>query len=147
MTREMIHRGWKETFQMTMNEDGRWTWEPFWEEHWKMIDDYNELARLWNKHLPLINGRTQPIGRPVAASEAQQVAVLKLRRAGRSLRGIAEDTSLSFSTVRTIVGRRNGTDRTTVKHRARIELDRQQAASRKRRKRTGEGLCCAIVPH
>jgi hypothetical protein len=36
----------------------------------------------WNKYLPLINGRRQPVGRPLAASEAQQAAVLKLRKGG-----------------------------------------------------------------
>ena len=37
----------------------------------------------------MINGRTQPVGRPLAASEAQQATVRKLRKAHRSLRWIA----------------------------------------------------------
>lgn len=32
---------WKETFGMTITEDGSWTWEPFWDEHNALIDDYN----------------------------------------------------------------------------------------------------------
>ena len=37
--------------------------------------------------------------------------MLKLHKAGKSLRGIVDETSLSLQTVRTIVGRKNGTDR------------------------------------
>jgi hypothetical protein len=35
--------------------------------------------------------------------------VLELRKAGRSLRGIVDDTNLGLSTVRTIVGKANDT--------------------------------------
>ena len=66
--------------------------------------------------------------------------MLKLRKRGRSLRGIADDTSLGFPTVRTIVGQMNGTDRTTQKHRGRIEIDRLQLARWKRQRRTGNAL-------
>jgi hypothetical protein len=45
-----------------------------------------------------------------------------------SLRGIVEEMTLGFSTVRTIIGKVNGTDRTTNKHRGRIEVDRQRLA-------------------
>jgi hypothetical protein len=55
----------------------------------------------------------RPVGRPLAASEAQCAQVLSLRRKGTSLREIAEETNLSFQTVRTIVGRKRGTERTT----------------------------------
>src|SRR5262245_27378301 len=84
----------------------------------------------WNKYLPVINGRTQPVGRPLQASEVQVAAVRKLRKAGRSLRWIAEATSLGLNTVRTIVDKVDGTDRTSRKHRDRVErteIDRQQA--------------------
>jgi hypothetical protein len=83
---------WCETFEMEMTEDGTWKWKRFWNEHKVLIDNYNALVRDWNKYLPLINGRTQPVGRPLAASEAQVAEVLKLRKRGRSLRGIADDT-------------------------------------------------------
>jgi hypothetical protein len=56
----------------------------------------------------LINGRIQPVGRPLAASAAQCAEVLKLHKAGRSLRGIVEDTNLGLNTVRTIVGKAHG---------------------------------------
>jgi DNA-binding CsgD family transcriptional regulator len=54
---------------------------------------------------PVINGHAQPVGRPLAASEAQQATVRRLRKAGKSLRWIAEETSLGLNTVRTIVGK------------------------------------------
>lgn len=134
---------WAETFNMTQTESGGWTWKPFWEQWAKLLDDYNGLVRLWNKYLPIINGRTQPVGRPLAASEAQVAQVRKLRKAGRSLRWIAEEMSLGLNTVRTIVGKVNGTDRTTRKHREhveRVEIDRAQAIRWKRQKRTGDAL-------
>ena len=106
---------------MVQTESGNWTWRPFWDEHDAVIDDYNDLVGSWNKYLYLINGRMQPVGRPLAASEAQCETVRKLRKAGKSLRWIAEETTLGLNTVRTIVGKANGTDRTTKHHRARID--------------------------
>jgi hypothetical protein len=100
-------------------------------------------VRDWNRVLPLINGHRQPVGRPLGASEAQIIHVPKLRKAGRSLRGIADDTSLGLPTVRTIVAQMSRSDRTTRKHRARperIEIDRHQVARWKRQRRTGNAL-------
>jgi hypothetical protein len=133
---------WKETFGMVMTESGGWTWAPFWDERSKIIDAYNNLAQRWNKYLPLINGQSRNVGRPLAASEAQVDTVRKLRKAGRSLRGIAEDTSLGLDTVRTIVGQMHLKDRTTNKHRQRIErIDlREEMASWKRQRRSGGAL-------
>jgi transposase len=82
----------------------------------------------------------QSVGRPLAASEAQCAQVSKLRKAGTSLRGIAEETGLGLNTVRTIVGKANGTDRTTKGWRERIEPDRAQATRWKRQRRTGNAL-------
>jgi hypothetical protein len=98
--------------------------------------------RRWNKYLPVINREPRNVGRPLAASEAQVVQVRKLRKAGRSLRHIAEDTSLSVDTVRTIVGKMNGNDRTTTKHRQRLERidERQRLVKWKRQRRTGDAL-------
>jgi hypothetical protein len=83
-------------------------------------------VRDWNKYLPRINGEPRNVGRPLAASEAQVVQVLKLRQQGYSLRDIADETSLGLSTVRTIVAQKNGTDRTSKRHRQRIELAARQ---------------------
>jgi hypothetical protein len=138
---EVIER-WCESFGMRMTDDGAWTWEPFWDEHWQNIDDYDNLVRLWNKYLPLISGRMQPVGRALAASEAQVAEALRLRKRGRSLRGIAEDLTLGLNTVRTIISKGNGTDRATRKHRQRLERVElgQQMAHWKRQRRTGNAL-------
>jgi uncharacterized coiled-coil DUF342 family protein len=130
----------KETFGMTQTERGAWTWEPFWDAHDDLVHEYNDLVHRWNKYLHLINGRTQPVGRPLAASEAQVATVQRLHKGGKSLRWIAEETNLGLNTVRTIVGKISGVDRTTKKHQARIEVDRAQATRWKRQKRTGDAL-------
>jgi hypothetical protein len=60
-----------------------------------------------------------------------------------SLRGIVEELTLGFQTVRTIVAQKDKRDRTTTKHRQRlerIEIDRQQVAKWKRQKQTGAAL-------
>ena len=79
-------------------------------------------------------------GRPLAASVAQAATVTKMHKAGKSLRGIAEETGLGLSTVRTIVGRINRSDRTTKKRWQRIQLDKTEQAHWKSRKRTGDAL-------
>jgi hypothetical protein len=134
---------WRETFGMVIT-DGGLTWEPWWNEHKQLVADYNKLVRRWNQYLPLINREPRNVGRPLAASDAQVAEVRKLRKAGRSLRGIAEDTGLSLDTVRTIVGKMSGGDRTTRKHRVRAGLERidlrAQMATWKRQQRTGDAL-------
>jgi hypothetical protein len=127
---------WKEAFQMVESESGGWTWAPFWDEHHAIVAEHNKLVAQWNRYVPLLN--LQPVGRPLLASEAQCAQVRRLRKAGHSLRGIADETNLGLNTVRTIVGKANGTDRTTKQRR--IEIDRNAAAGRKRQKRTGDAL-------
>lgn len=127
---------WKETFRMTTAKGGGWTWEPFWDEYAELIDEHNKLIRKWNRYLPLI--RQQPPGRPLAASDDEVEFVLRLRKAGRSLRAIMEETGLSFQTVRTIVGKAAMTDRTTARWR-RIAI-RQEQARWSRQKRDGDAL-------
>jgi transposase len=63
-----------------------------------------------------------PVGRPLAASEAQCDQVRKLHKGGKSLRWITEETGLGLGTVRTIVDKAEGTDRTANKHRGRINI-------------------------
>jgi Helix-turn-helix domain of resolvase len=53
--------------------------------------------------VPVLNAGVQDVGRPLAASEAQAATVTKLHKAGKSLRAIVDETSLSPRTVRTIV--------------------------------------------
>jgi hypothetical protein len=133
---------WKEAFGMEMTDAGAWTWKPFWNQHSEIVAEHNKLVHKWNKYLPLINRQPRNVGRPLAASEAQVGEVQKLRKMGRSLRGIAEDTSLGLDTIRTIVGKMSGRDRTARKHRSWLERidDRQHQAAWKRQRRTGDAL-------
>jgi lambda repressor-like predicted transcriptional regulator len=96
---------------MVQTESGGWTWAPFWNEYDALIERHNDLVRRWNKFVPLINDRKPPIGRPLAASEEERDLVLRLRKAGKSLRAIAEEAEVGFSTVRTIIDKANGSDR------------------------------------
>ena len=75
---------------------------------------YKELVKDWNAAVGDLNAKVapRPVGHPLAASEAQVTEVMKLRKRGASLRDIAEETSLSLSTVRTIIGNENRTTRT-----------------------------------
>jgi hypothetical protein len=132
---------YRDTFGMVETDSG-WTWEPWWNEHKQLVADYNKLVRLWNQCLPLINKQPRNVGRPLAASDAQVVEVHKLRRAARSLRGIAEDTGLGLDTVRTIVDKMSGKDRATKKHRDQLErIDlRPRMATWKRQHRAGDAL-------
>jgi hypothetical protein len=31
---------WRETFEMELTDEG-WSWQPFWDEHWKLVDRLN----------------------------------------------------------------------------------------------------------
>jgi transposase len=130
---------WCEAFGMVLTDKG-WTWSPFWDEYAKLTEDYSALVRQWNRALPILNAGLQDVGRPLAASDAQVAVVLKLRKAGHSLRAIVDETNLTLRTVRTIVERKRGVDRTTKARRQRIEIDKQQRAHWKARKRTGDAL-------
>jgi hypothetical protein len=88
--------------------------------------------------------KRRPVGRPIAASEAQQDEVLRLRKQGRSLRAIAEETGLGLRTVVTITGKGEETDRTTMKLLQRIVPDRAAALRDKARTRAIKGLPKAI---
>ena len=85
---------------MVLNDNGQWTWEPFWKENWELVDEYNDLVKRWNRAVPISNAGSQDVGRPLAASDARIAVVLRLHKAGKSLRGIADETSLSLRTVR-----------------------------------------------
>jgi transposase len=103
-----------------------------------------KLLRDWNKFIPEYNAvvRARTHGRPLAASEAQQRQVLALRKGGTSLREIVNITGLSLRTVRTVIGKADGTDRTTrrTNELRRLELNRAAMASYRARKRTRDAL-------
>jgi transposase len=81
-----------------------------------------------------------PIGRPIAASDAQIANVRKLRKGGMSLRNIATETNLGMQTVRTIIGKAAGSDRATMKRLERLDPERADLAAWKARKRTMDAL-------
>lgn len=55
----------------------------------------------------------RPPGRPLGASEYQAATVMALHADGHSLRAIAAETGMGVRTVRTVVEKAKGTDRTT----------------------------------
>jgi hypothetical protein len=60
------------------------------------------------------------------------------------LRDIADETSLALSTVRTIIGRDNRSDRTTIKRLQRLDPMNAAAIAAKARKRTRDALPAQI---
>jgi hypothetical protein len=129
-----------QSLDMQRDENGEWEWQPFWDDFHKLVDKYLSLVRRWNRHMG--QSDTNPPGRPLAADAYQIEKVRQLHEQGESLRAIAGETELSLRTVRTIVGRWNGNDRTTEKYRKRlqIEIDRKQETHWKQIKRTGDAL-------
>jgi hypothetical protein len=117
---------WKQAFDMVQDADGSWMWSRSFVEGDEWFEKYRALVRDWNKFVGEYNAVVRPrnVGRPLAASEAQVAQVRKLHKAGKSLRAIMDETSLSLQTVRTVVDQGNGVDRTTRKHLARIDPDR-----------------------
>src|SRR5215204_5209557 len=98
-----------EVFDMQQGEGGAWLFDPsqstLWEQHDDLWKKHQVLIRQWNKFVSRYNAVISPRerGRPIAASDAQQAEVLKRRKAGETLRGIAAATGLTPGTVRTIV--------------------------------------------
>lgn len=82
---------------------------------------------------------------PLDASSAQCAVVLKLRKTGKSFRAVADQTGLSLQTVRTIVGRDAGTDRTSAGRLQRIQLDKAASNRERARKRTRDALPRAMA--
>jgi DNA repair exonuclease SbcCD ATPase subunit len=132
---------WIEAFEMELTDSG-WTWSPFIEKYKDIHARYTALVRQWNAAVGSFNSVVahRNIGRPLAASEAQRTQVLKLHKAGKSLRAIVEETSLGFQTVRTIVAQGEGRDRTTIKHYERIGVDRREMLAERSRKRARDIL-------
>ena len=137
---------WIEAFGMEMNEDGVYALnrELLLDQHTKLRETHNKLLRRWNKFVGEYNSTVAPrdLGRPLQASEAQVKEVRKLRKRGGSLRAIAEQTGLGIQTVRTIVGKDTGTDRTGKRANLlrKREIDRLRAAEYRAQKRTRDGL-------
>ncbi len=144
--------GWIEAFGMELNEDGIYDFgrDLLLDQHSKLTEKHNKLLREWNKFVGEYNSTVAPrgIGRPLQASEAQVKEVRKLRKFRElrkhksSLRDIAEQTGLSLRTVRTIVGKDAGTDRTGKRANLlrKREINRLRAAEYRAQKRTRDQL-------
>jgi hypothetical protein len=139
---------WIEVFEMQKGESGKWIFDPgylqWWDEDTRLHGEYMKLIKDWNKFVTRYNATVnpKPIGRPLAASEAQQKDVLKRRKAGASLRALAEATSLSVRTVRSILAQKKRTNKLR-----RIEFDRQRAAAYRARLRGRNALPQQITEH
>jgi multidrug resistance efflux pump len=127
-----VIEAWIEAFRMVQGDNGNWNYDEWTANCVEYRERYIELLKDWNRFVPLYNAAVAPqqrnFGRPLGADKAQRAAVLKLHAKGTSLRGIAEELELGVRTVRTIVDQRDGVDRTTVKHLARIDPDRKEEA-------------------
>jgi hypothetical protein len=113
------------TFDLVLNDNGEWENGEFINEHNLLIDKYNELLSRYNKLVRDYNHHAvvpQPVGRPIAASEAQQAEVAKHHKRSKVARWIAEEMALSRRTV-TIIGKLDGSDRTGNQHRRRLGLE------------------------
>jgi hypothetical protein len=135
---------WIEGFEMQMDANGDWRWVQWITAMQDMYEAYMALKRKWNALVPRYNAVIAPkgLGRPLQASDAQQREVRRLRKAGGSLRAIVKATGLSIRTVRTVIGKAEGTDRTTKRTNKlrRLELNRSCMAAYRTRKRTRDAL-------
>jgi hypothetical protein len=133
---------WIEAFGMELDERGNWTYAKWLSAGEMWHDKYVTVVQEWNRFVPEYNAtvRRRNVGRPLAASDAQRENVLKLRKAGKSLRAIAEETSLGLNTVRTIVDQRDQCDRTSLKHLERIRRDMGEKRTWQSRKRARDSL-------
>jgi hypothetical protein len=120
-------RRWQESFGMVQDAQGYWTWAPWVEKLIKIEEEYWDLNRAYVKlwRYARVSIFPRPMGRPLAASEEQRRTVLKRRKAGESIRSIAENMELSVRTVRTVIDKKNGADRTTLSRWQRIDPDRR----------------------
>jgi hypothetical protein len=132
---------WIDVFDMQQNEDGTWIFDPsqseLWERHETLTADHRKLIREWNKFVGEYNATVspRPVGRPLAASAAQQAEVLRRRKAKQSLRAIAAATSLSLRTVQTILAKKKRSAGLRRK-----EFDRLRAAAYRAKRRLRDSL-------
>jgi hypothetical protein len=141
---------WREAFDMELGDNGLWNFMGWVKARDAEREAYAEILRDWNKFVPEYNAavRARSLGRPLAASEVQQREVLKLRKAGKSLRAIVTLTGLGIRTVRTILGKADGTDRTSKRTNElrKLELNRASMATYRARKRTRMRCQSASMP-
>jgi hypothetical protein len=144
---ENLIEHWIALGDMHQNEDGLYVWDndaTGWAKAVEWRDKYVKVVREWNKYVGEYNAVQKPrnIGRPLGASDAQCADVLKRHEQGQSLRFISEATNLGLRTVRTIVDRKRGTDRTSRRHEQfkRIVLEREELRQLDAKKRGTDAL-------
>jgi hypothetical protein len=117
---------WIESFDMTQGENGKWTYNQWVNDCVAARDNYLDLVKKWNRHVSAFNNAIirRNVGRPIAASEAQQAQIIQHHKTGKSERWIAEEMTLSRRTVTTAINKKRGSDRTTRKHLERIDPGR-----------------------
>jgi hypothetical protein len=136
---------WIEAFDMEMNDKGEYAWgDSLMTRYDELREKHYALVKDWNRFVPGYNAVVAPrmrnFGRPLAASESQQSDVMKRRKAGQSLRAIADETGLSLRTVRTITEKADGVDRATLARLQRIAPNRVAEAKERSRKRSRDAL-------
>jgi hypothetical protein len=133
---------WIQAFDMAQNEEGVWQWSNAYTGGKEWLGKYVDLVSDWNKFVGDYNATVRPrnVGRPLAASEAQAQQVLKLHESGTSLRALADETSLGLRTIRTIIERRNKSDRTTRRYLERIKPDKERERAWLAKQRTRDAL-------
>ena len=127
----------KQAFEMEQNDKGEWVWKQSFVEGEEWFEKYVALLKEWNQMVSEYNmlaalvidrrlvgtlAKREP-GRPLAATSEQRAKVFELHDEGTSLRDIAAETKVGLQTVRTLIGKITGTDRTSRKL-ARIAHDR-----------------------
>ena len=114
------------TFGLTLNDEGKWGNGEFITGYNALVAQYEDFRGRYNKLVRDFNQYAvppKPVGRPLAASEAQQAQVIKHHKAGKSARWIAEEMTLSRRTVTTVIDKLDGSDRNTQKRRRQLGLE------------------------
>jgi hypothetical protein len=137
---------WIDGFEMALTEKRRAWKDDLIECYDDLLNKYNELARKWNRYIGSFK-MPRAVGRPLRASEAQRAQVRKLRKVGHTVREIANETNLSFQTIRTILGHKGVVGRTDKKNNKlpKIELDYHRMNSWQARNRTDDAHINAVL--
>jgi hypothetical protein len=115
-----------QVFGLVLNDNNEWTNGEANQKHDELVDKYHDLITRYNKLVRRFNNNiatVSPVGRPMVTSEAQQAQILKYHKAGKPSRWIAESMNLSRGAVMTVVGKYDGTDRTTQQRRLKLGLE------------------------
>jgi hypothetical protein len=149
---------WKEAFRMVMGDDGVWTWnsddsggQEWLDKYLIVARDYNSLIRDYENVVSdrFGNGTLRDPGRPIAATPEQREIIYQSHEEGRSLREIAEDADVGLQTVRTLLGKIDGTDRVSRRLFKYFEahIDRKEVTAWKAHKRVRDALPKRLHEH